>query len=66
MKILYLCNCKNKCCSSDGCIANGGLCSHTTDINYAKNYTETPIITENSNFVKISDDYSEIKYFEEE
>lgn len=66
MKIAYICDCKDKCCKSMFCIVNGGPCSHTLNINHAKNYTETPIITENSKFVKISDDYSELKYFEEE
>ena len=66
MKIIYVCNGQAECNKSCGCVVNGGPCTHTCDIKYAKNYTETPIITENSKFVKISDDYSEAKYFEEE
>lgn len=66
MKIAYICNCQKKCCKSVGCIANGGECSHTCDIKYAKNYDETPIITEDSNFINLSDDFKEARYFEEE
>lgn len=66
MKIFYLCNCKAKCNGSIGCIANGGPCSHTSDVAFAKNYTETPIITDESNFIVISNDFNEATYFEEE
>lgn len=66
MKILYICNGKCKCNTSMGCIVNGGPCSHTTDISYAKNYKETPIITDETNFVNLSNGFNEACYFEEE
>ena len=66
MKIAYICDQKAKCCKSIGCIANGGKCSHTCDINHAKNYTKTPIITEEKNFINLSNGYNEAHYFEEE
>lgn len=66
MKILYLCNCKCSCNVSSGCIVNGGPCSHITDVNYAKNYKETPIITDEKNFVNLSNGFNEACYFEEE
>ena len=64
MKIAYICNCKRACNKSVGCILNGGECSHTLDVRYAKNYTETPIVTEDKNFEKISDDFQEMAYKE--
>lgn len=36
--ILYICNHKNKCSKSDNCVNNGGSCSHTTSIKFAKNF----------------------------
>ena len=66
MKVAYICNCQAKCNTSSGCIVNGGPCSHTTDIQYAKNYKETPLITEDTNFVNLSDGFNEARYFEEE
>lgn len=64
MNILYICNCKAPCHKSVGCISNGGPCSHTSDINYAKNYTEVPIVKGNDNFVDISNAYREACYTE--
>lgn len=43
---------------------NGGECSHTLDVLYAKNYTETPLVAEDKNFVKISNDFQEMAYEE--
>lgn len=64
MKIAYICNCKKDCSGGSGCIVNGGPCSHTTDIAFAKNYTEVPLVTEDKNFSIISDDYQEARYWE--
>ncbi len=50
MKIIYICNGQAECNKSLWCMVNGGPCTHTCDIK----------------FVKVSDDYSELKYFEEE
>ena len=66
MKVAYICNCKRFCTNSTGCILNGGPCSHTVDINYAKNYTETPLLTEDKNFINLSNGYNEAYYYEEE
>ena len=35
-----------------------------TDVLYSKNYTETPLVAENKNFEKISDDFQEMAYRE--
>lgn len=64
MKIAYICNCKRACNKSAGCIVNGGECSHTLDVLYAKNYTETPLVAEDKNFKKISNDFQEMAYEE--
>jgi hypothetical protein len=64
MKILYLCNCERPCNKSIGCCKNGGPCSHTLDVLYSKNYTETPLVAENKNFEKISNDFQEMTYRE--
>ena len=64
MRIAYICNCKRSCNTSIGCCRNGGPCSHTQDIEYSLNYKETPIVADNPNFEKISDDYLEMKYEE--
>ena len=66
MRIAYICNLQRFCNKSCGCIANGGECSHTLDVTYAKNYKETPIITDESNFINLSNGYNEANYFEEE
>ena len=66
MTIAYICNCKKECNSGCGCILNGGECSHTTDISFAKNYDEVPLVTEDSNFINVSDPYNGSRYFEEE
>lgn len=65
MKVAYICNCKAECNNSSGCILNGGGCSHTTDISFAKNYSETPLVSEDSNFINLSNGYNEAHYFEE-
>ena len=64
MRILYVCNCECVCHSSVGCILNGGPCSHTSDINYSKNYNETPIVADNEHFEDISNGYREACYVE--
>lgn len=64
MKILYICNCERPCSKSIGCCKNGGPCSHTLDVLYSKNYTETPLVTEDKNFEKISNDFQEMAYIE--
>lgn len=66
MKVAYICNCKRFCSSSSGCIANGGSCSHTTDVTFAKNYNDTPLVTEDMNFINLSDGYNEAYYYEED
>ena len=66
MKILYICNCEKPCNSSCGCVANGGPCSHTADIEYSKNYTEVPLVREDSHFVDISNEFDSAKFWEEE
>ena len=33
----YLCDQKKDCSDRDGCIANGGYCKYTTDVEHAKN-----------------------------
>lgn len=66
MKIAYICNLKRFCNDSCGCIANGGECSHTLDVTFAKNYTEVPLVTEDKNFKLISDEEREAYYYEEE
>ena len=64
MRILYFCNCKKPCHSSCGCIQNGGPCSHTSDIEYSKNYTEVPIVADNPEFEKKDDGFSSVTYIE--
>jgi len=64
VKIAYICNCKKSCNKSIGCCRNGGPCSRTQDVNYSLNYTETPIVFGNTNFVKVSDDFQEMSYEE--
>jgi hypothetical protein len=64
VKIYYFCNCEKSCNVSIGCCRNGGPCSRTADINYSKNYTETPLVADNSNFAKVSDDFQEMIYEE--
>ena len=64
MRILYICNCKCDCHNSVGCVLNGGPCSHTHDINYSKNFTETPIVADNNRFKNVSNDYRETCYVE--
>ena len=64
MKIAYICNCKRACNKSSGCILNGGECSHTLDVRYAKNYTETPLVAEDDNFIRVSNDFQEMAYEE--
>ena len=64
MKILYYCNCEKSCNKSAGCCRNGGPCSRTQDINYALNFKETPIVADNGNFIKVSDDFQEMRYEE--
>ena len=48
MKIAYICNLKRFCNDSCGCIANGGECSHTLDVTFAKNYGVLSWIDEQS------------------
>jgi len=64
VKIAYICNCKKSCNKSIGCCRNGGPCSRTLDINYSLNYTETPLVADNCNFVKVSNDFQEMSYEE--
>lgn len=66
MIIAYVCNRQKQCCKSNGCVCNGGDCSHTLDINYSKNFKEVPIVTDNPLFILINSPDSEAKYFEEE
>ena len=37
-KVFYLCNGKREECGKRGCYINGGICKHTTDVRYAKNF----------------------------
>lgn len=64
MRIAYICNCEKSCNKSIGCCRNGGPCSHTLDIAYSLNYKETPLVADNPNFEKISDDFQEMSYEE--
>lgn len=66
MKIMYICNCKKECSSSCWCVTNGGPCNHTADIEYSKNYTEVPLVREDSHFVDISNEFDSAKFWEEE
>ena len=64
MKIAYICNCEKSCNKSTGCCRNGGPCSRTLDVKYAKNYMETPLVADNPDFIKVSDDFQEMSYEE--
>jgi len=66
MKISYICNCQMPCSSSVGCTKNGGPCSHTSDVNFAKNYKEVPLVMEDSNFVDLSNGFDSSRYYEVE
>lgn len=37
-RVFYLCNGKKKDCKKRTCYQKGGICRHTTDINYATNF----------------------------
>jgi hypothetical protein len=66
MTIAYICDCKAKCCDKQGCIKNGGPCSHTFDIMHSKNFNEVPIVDDNPSFNKLSSSDGEVEYFEKE
>ena len=66
MTIAYICDCKAKCCYKQGCIKNGGSCSHTFDITHSKNFNEVPIVDDNPSFENLSPNDEEAKYFEKE
>ena len=40
---LYICNQQKDCSKSEGCVKNGGPCSHTADHHFAKNQSVVTI-----------------------
>ena len=54
MRVAYICDCKKDCSKSCGCCVNKGPCSHTCDIEHAKNFTETPIVIGDDRFVDVT------------